>query len=245
VVNTPITNFTGQPGAIISPAGGTALTFNSPGSTTTLSGFTLQNFTSFGILLQSGNLTVQNGTTINSNAGATGVGVQNAASSFAFGGAGTPAFFTGAGNYFALQNYAAPDIDARTVQFQGKTSINFTAAELADTDTRIIDKLDNAALALVILDRPTTTTTPGTTILNDRFLLFPSQDDRDPSRTEIRRERTLETAAILCLAGDEGDETRRLLEERNVPLCESTPDGPRVPKKPQGEILQIKSLSKD
>ncbi len=245
VVNTPITNLTGQPGAIISPAGGTALTFNSPGSTTTFSGFTLQNFTSFGILLQSGNLTVQNGTTINSNAGATGVGVQNAASSFAFGGAGTPAFFTGAGNYFALQNYAAPDIDARTVQFQGKTSINFTAAELADTDTRIIDKLDNAALALVILDRPTTTTTPGTTILNDRFLLFPSQDDRDPSRTEIRRERTLETAAILCLAGDEGDEARRLLEERNVPLCESTPDGPRVPKKPQGEILQIKSLSKD
>jgi len=100
VVNTPITNLTGQTGAIISPAGGTALTFNSAGSTTTLSGFTLQGFSNFGILLEAGTLNVQNGTTINSNSGATGIGVQNAASSFAFTGSGTPAFFTGSNSHY-------------------------------------------------------------------------------------------------------------------------------------------------
>lgn len=248
LVNTPITNLTGQAGAIISPAGGTALTFNSPGSTTTLSGFTLQNFANFGILLQSGSLTVQDGTTINSNAGATGIGLQGPGSSFAFAGAGTPAFFTGAGNYFNVQNtYDGPSVDARTVQFQGKTSLNFTAAELADTDARIFDQRDNAALRLVILDRPAVTppvTPPGTTVLNDKFVLFPSQDDLDPSRTEIRREDTLETSPIICVTGDEDDETRRSLEQRAIPLCINTPEGVRVPKSSQGSA-EPKSLSQE
>ena len=93
-------------------------------------------------------VTVQNGTIV--LGGLNGAGVEGSGAVLAFSGAEPINFIGTVANYIELIN-SPRDIDARQVLFEGLTGANMTVSQIAAVEAKIVDKVDNPALGVVMI----------------------------------------------------------------------------------------------